>query len=144
MSQHTITYNWRILNMDVAKSEDGLSDVVKTVHWRLTGESDDGFIGDRGGILSLPAPSPSDFVPLDGLDKAAVTAWLESTIDAITAKIRAERPADPEPDPENPDAELPVNAPDDSYTVEDYKSQIAADIERERNLATVPFIPSWG
>jgi hypothetical protein len=35
------TYTWDFPALDTAPSEDGLSDVIKTIHWRITAVSDD-------------------------------------------------------------------------------------------------------
>ena len=34
------TYTWDFPTLDTAPSEDGLSDVIKTIHWRITAVSD--------------------------------------------------------------------------------------------------------
>ena len=46
------TYTWDFPTLDTAPSEDGLSDVIKTIHWRITAVSD--------SCLLYTSPSPRD------------------------------------------------------------------------------------
>lgn len=59
-----ITYVWSFPQFDCAPSEDGLTDVVKTVHWRLQG-TDGQFSSGAYGTVALAAPSPDAFIPFD-------------------------------------------------------------------------------
>lgn len=58
----SISYTWSFPQLDVAKSEDGLTDVVKTIHWRLTAA--DGDISTAAyGTVGLDAADPTKFKP---------------------------------------------------------------------------------
>jgi hypothetical protein len=48
------TYTWDFPTLDTAPSEDGLSDVIKTIHWRITAVSDSEQNAD-GNYLSSSA-----------------------------------------------------------------------------------------
>ena len=62
----SISYAWTFSQFDVAKAEDGLTDVVKTIHWRY--DATDGKVScGCYGTVALDAPNPSDFKPYASL-----------------------------------------------------------------------------
>jgi hypothetical protein len=69
------TYTWDFPTLDTAPSEDGLSDVIKTIHWRITAVSDTE-TNDEGNYLSSsaygtasPELDPDNFVAFDSVTK---------------------------------------------------------------------------
>lgn len=81
----TVSYEWQIEQLDTAPLENGMTDVVHRVHWRLW--ADDGESrADLYGELVLPSPSPSAFTPYEDLTKGDVEQWVEATIDARAAE----------------------------------------------------------
>ena len=58
----SITYTWAFPQFDVAKSEDGLTDVVKVIHWTYLGR-DGEYTANAYGTVSLGPPNPDDFIP---------------------------------------------------------------------------------
>ena len=78
----SIQYAWSFPQFDVAKAEDGLTDVVKTIHWRY--DATDGKVScGCYGTVALDAPTPSDFKPY-----ASLTAdWC---IEQCSAKLNME------------------------------------------------------
>lgn len=81
MPEPTITYTWRIEQLDVAPEEGGLADVVHTIHWRLLATDGDNTV-DTYGSVPLGLPDPSDFTNYQDLAPEIVTAWLEEAIDS--------------------------------------------------------------
>ena len=90
------TFNWIISTLDCAPSEDGHSNVVKTVHWRCHGEDGEA-TGSVYDTCRLPAPEGAfaaydsltpetvlGWIWANGVDKAATEAIVQSQID--TAK----------------------------------------------------------
>jgi hypothetical protein len=76
------TYTWSFPQFDVAKAEDDLPDVVKTIHWRYDAVDGD-FSAGAYGSLGLEAPDPNAFVPY-----TQITAqW---AIGCVTAQINLE------------------------------------------------------
>lgn len=57
-----IAYSWTFPQFDVAPSEGGLSEVVKTIHWRLDA-IDAGVAAGAYGTVALGEPSPDNFTP---------------------------------------------------------------------------------
>jgi hypothetical protein len=77
-----ITYTWSFPQFDVAKAEDGLTDVVKTVHWRYDA-TDGTFNAGAYGSVGLEPPNPDAFTPF-----TQITAqW---AIDCVTAQVNLE------------------------------------------------------
>lgn len=73
------TFSWTFPQFDVAKSEDGLTDVVKIIHWRY--DAVDGeYNAGAYGTVALGEPNPTDFIPFSQLTEA----W---TIDAVSASV---------------------------------------------------------
>jgi hypothetical protein len=74
------TYTWSFPQFDVAKAEDGLTDVVKTIHWRydaVDGDHSAGVYGSAG----VGAPNPADFIPFADLTEAWAIAAVSETVD---------------------------------------------------------------
>lgn len=79
---------WLVNSLQVNPSENGLTNVVKKVHWnRSIWEVVDGkdYHVSKEGVLDLPETDPSLFVDYYSLKPENVFAWLESTLDV--AKI---------------------------------------------------------
>lgn len=74
------TFTWIIPELTTAKSEDGLTDVVKTVHWRYQA-SNETFTTEIYGTVGLSEPNPEEFTPFESLTKEKVVSWLESNLD---------------------------------------------------------------
>jgi hypothetical protein len=73
-------FAWSFPQFDVAKAEDGLTDVIKTIHWRYDAQ-DGSFSAGAYGSIGLSAPDPSSFVPY-----TQITAmW---AIDCVTAQVK--------------------------------------------------------
>ena len=71
-----ITYTWTFGPLDVTLSEDGLSNVVKTVHWRLTGV-DGNFSETVYGTEGMDSPVPENFIDYEDISKEDVQEWIE-------------------------------------------------------------------
>ena len=69
------TYTWDFPTLDTAPSEDGLSDVIKTIHWRITAVSDSE--QDAGGNYlsassygtAAPELDPDNFVAFNSVTR---------------------------------------------------------------------------
>ena len=66
---------WLISQMDTAPSEDGLTDVVKTVHWRYEGK-DAEYTAEVYGAMACATPSETDFTAYEDLTYEQVCEWL--------------------------------------------------------------------
>lgn len=69
------TYTWDFPALDTAPSEDGLSDVIKTIHWHITAVSDSETDADGNAIsassygTASPVLDPDNFVAFDSITK---------------------------------------------------------------------------
>ena len=73
-----MSYTWKVAALDYAVSQDGLSNVVTTVHWTCSKEDENGNSGSAYGAHSLPAPDPNNFTDWDNLDEFTVLSWMTS------------------------------------------------------------------
>ena len=91
------TYTWDFPTLDTAPSEDGLSDVIKTIHWRITAVSDSEQDAD-GNYLSAslygtasPELDPDNFVAFNSVTrdwcKEKVLALLNQTEANLQANL---------------------------------------------------------
>lgn len=76
-----IIYKWSVNPLDCVISEDGMTNVVQTVHWRFDGTDEKGVTSGMYGANSFPPPSSADFVPFDQLTDTIVIGWLDSVLD---------------------------------------------------------------
>lgn len=84
-------YNWKVSAMDYAVSQDGLANVVTTVHWRCSKEDENGNSGYSYGTHGLPEPDPNNFTAWDNLDEFTVLSWM--TADMVAKANEGENPA---------------------------------------------------
>jgi len=77
----TITYTWSFPHLEVVPSKDGMTNVVKVVHWRIMA-SEDGYTEEAYGSVSLSDPDPDTFTAFDGLTKETVQSWVEGAMNA--------------------------------------------------------------
>lgn len=82
------TFTWSFSQFDVAKAEDGLADVVKTIHWRYDAQDGEFNAGSYGSV-GLGTPSSTDFIPFSSLtEKWAISAVSESVdVDAMQTSL---------------------------------------------------------
>ena len=75
----TITYTWAILQMDAYPELNGMTDVVFTVHWTLTG-IDGTYIGSVYDSTGVSLVEGSPFTPYADLTETQVIEWVQSTL----------------------------------------------------------------
>ena len=76
-----ITYTWNILQLDCAPSENELTNVVKVIHWALTGTDENSVSVSMSNSYPLPSPSPEAFADYSTLTEETVIGWLENSLD---------------------------------------------------------------
>lgn len=76
-----INFEWNVNPMDCVIDEDGLTNVVQTVHWRLTGTDENGVSSDVYGAQSFPKPEAEGYIPFEDLTKEIVVGWLSGVLD---------------------------------------------------------------
>ena len=69
------TYTWDFPTLDTAPSEDGLSDVIKTIHWRITAVSDSeqdaegNYLSASSYGTASPELDPDNFVAFNSVTR---------------------------------------------------------------------------
>jgi hypothetical protein len=86
------TFKWVVSSMDTAPSEDALTDVVKTVHWRYQAEQVDGnktYNAEVYGAMGCAKPSDTDFTAYADLTYDQVCEWLiaGNDVDAMESNL---------------------------------------------------------
>ena len=87
-----VIYKWVISQMECKPAEEGLTDVVVTIHWRrnaATTVQGKDYFADIYGSYSCPMPSGEDFTPYEDLTEEQVEGWLDAglDVDAIDAGL---------------------------------------------------------
>ena len=83
-----ITYTWSISKLDCAPSENGLTNIVKIIHWTLAGVDENGVSSSMSNSYPLSTPSPEGFADYSTLTQETVIGWLESGLDVGYIKTR--------------------------------------------------------
>ncbi|CAB4162832.1 hypothetical protein UFOVP787_137 [uncultured Caudovirales phage] len=71
----SITYNWNFGPLECIPSLDGLTDVVKIVHWRYIG-TDGTYSENRYGSVGLDTPSSDNFISFNDLTETEIIEWI--------------------------------------------------------------------
>ena len=73
-----MSHTWTVSAMDYTVSQDGLSNVVNTVHWRCS-KTDGDHSGSSYGTVGLEAPSGS-FVEWADVTEATAVGWAKAAL----------------------------------------------------------------
>ena len=84
------TYNWVINELSTAPSEDGLTDVVKIVHWSRIATQDE-IVVSSYGTMNCTTPSETDFTAYPDLTYEQVCLWLENGLDTETIDLNLDK-----------------------------------------------------
>jgi hypothetical protein len=71
-------FNWTVSAMDYTVSQDGHTNVVNTVHWRVSKEDGDNS-GSSYGTVGLEAPSGT-FVEWDDITEEIAVGWAKAAL----------------------------------------------------------------
>jgi hypothetical protein len=82
-----ITYKWSFPAFDCRVNEDGMQDVVTTVHWRYAGTNEDGVTSEIYGAQAVGTPTPDAFTPYPDLSEEQVIEWMEQTMDVEALQL---------------------------------------------------------
>lgn len=81
-----VNYEWVFGNPECIISLDGMSQIVKVIHWRLIGTEDE-FTGQVYSTTTLPTPEdPATFTPYDELTKDWFIQQVENYVDIVEIK----------------------------------------------------------
>ena len=86
-----IIYNWEITAMEVILNQDGLSNVVSNIDWRLIATVDgERYKAEKWAKQYVSAPDANAFTNYEELTKEQVVGWLESVLDVPQLKENLE------------------------------------------------------
>ena len=71
-------FNWTVSAMDYTVSQDGHTNVVNTVHWRVS-KTDGDNSGSSYGTVGLEAPSGT-FVEWDDITETTAVGWAKAAL----------------------------------------------------------------
>ena len=93
-----VQYDWEILSLYTAPSEDGLSNVVKRVTWRYQAKEGSNS-ADIYRDTYFSSPNPDSFVVFDELDSSTIIGWIQSieNMSEIKASVDAKLELDKNP-----------------------------------------------
>ena len=72
-----MTYTWNNKTVDTYPTLDSNADVIFNVHWRLTGEDENGNVGSVYGTQSLDTTNLTDFVAFADITEEQINGWIE-------------------------------------------------------------------
>ena len=81
-----ISYNWDVNTVDVYPTDEGQTNVIYNVHWRLNATdtqvdaAGDPYIADVYGTQVLDTSDLSGFIDFDSVTSAEVQGWVESAM----------------------------------------------------------------
>ena len=75
-----MTYTWNNKTVDTYPNLDGNADVIFNVHWRLTGEDENGNVGSVYGTQSLDTTDLSSFTAFEDITEEQINGWIETAI----------------------------------------------------------------
>lgn len=82
-----INYTWTFPAFDCVIDEDGLQNVVTTVHWILTGTDEDNISATVYGSQGVGQPNPEAFTPFPDISEEQVIGWMESSMDVDALEV---------------------------------------------------------
>jgi hypothetical protein len=89
-----ITYDWNCKTVDVYPQEEGETNVVYNVHWRVTGVKED-YSATNIGTQIVTLNPETEFIPFDELTNEVVAGWTkeamsEEQVEAIEGSIASQ------------------------------------------------------
>ncbi len=104
------TYTWKVAAMEAAKNEEGLNDVVKTVHYTVDCTDGTESIGAYGSV-AVPAPEVATFKPYNQLTETEVIEWAKSQLNVADVEEQLNKALEVKKNPPVVVKELPWNPP---------------------------------
>ena len=81
----SVEYVWKVGQLKIATSKDGLNNVVQSVVWTLSAVDADFYV-ETAAETFLSDPDPNKFVKFEFLDEATVLSWVQQLLDEALVK----------------------------------------------------------
>ena len=75
-----MNYTWNNKTVDTYPTLEGNTDVIFNVHWRLTGQDEDGNVGSSYGTQSLETSDLSNFTAFADITEEDINGWVETAL----------------------------------------------------------------
>ena len=87
------TYEWKINQLEAKIHEDGLDNVIYTIHWTYiaTDDSEEPISVNSIGTLGVQYNEGDPFIPYSDLTKDDVINWLNAGLDVNSMKISLDK-----------------------------------------------------
>lgn len=106
----SIDYSYKIKELEMAPSLDGLSDVITRVRFTYMGvDTDTGYSGSFQGVTPVPSPSTGSFTPLNELTEAEVIEWVKISHPVTHMQEQIQKQIDKQITPKYEPVPLPWN-----------------------------------
>lgn len=76
----SVTTTWSITSIDTIKTENGLTDIVYNVGWKLSGTSGSITESQEGKCIHLSSPDSESFISYSSLTESVVIGWVKSIL----------------------------------------------------------------
>ena len=73
-------YTWQFDSFDVYPTYNALTNVVQSIHWRITANDGAGHFAQAYGEEHIDPPDPGSFIPYADLTLGIVQGWLETIL----------------------------------------------------------------
>lgn len=83
-------YTWQFVALDVFPTHNGLTNVVESIHWRLTEDDGLGRQAESYGEQLAGPPDPDNFTPFAELTALQVQGWTETQMGSELDQIKAD------------------------------------------------------
>ena len=84
------TYTWNFVQLDTAPTEGSLSDVVKSIHWRITGVSDANNTISSYGQATVGDADADSFTAFNSLTEAWCKTQVLAALDKTEAEVKSD------------------------------------------------------
>jgi len=83
------TYAWQFDSLDVIPTYQTVTDVVESMHWRLTADDGLGHQAQAYGETKAGAPDLNNFIPFADLTPQVVEGWCETALGPELDEVKA-------------------------------------------------------
>lgn len=125
-----IEAKWVVSQLDTAPSEDGLQDVVKTVHYRYQGQ-DAEYFAEVYGAMGCATPSDTDFTAYEDLTYEQVCEWLEAGLNVEAMDLNLATQIENLKNPPIVNLPLPFSNPQLSLQIKNNEVQTTTTISEQ-------------
>lgn len=80
---------WQFESLDVYPTYGALTNVVQSIHWRITADDGDGHTAQAYGEEVAGPPDPDNFIPFSELTSSVVQGWAEEAMGSELSTLMA-------------------------------------------------------